>query len=291
MSKAAKKKTVARRERLQPLPPRPGPNWPILALALAGMGLSGYLTFSIWLGQPLAGCTVGSGCDVVLNSDWSKLFGLPTSLWGFLGYGALAGIAFIKQTEAHWKLAWTVSLFGVVYSVYLTLISLIELKTTCPYCLASAILMLCAFATATYEKPASLQKFSWRPWLLRTVGGAAVLVIAIHLHYTGVWGRGPGPENPKIRALAEHLTKTKAKFYGTFWCPHCKEQKELFGPSVDRLPYIECSPGGRGTPQAAVCQAEAIRAYPTWVISGQRHEGRLSLNELAHYSGFQESFP
>src|SRR5574341_1090485 len=89
-SKPARNKNVARKERLQQLPLRTAPNWPVFALALAGMGLSGYLTVSSWIGQPVAGCTVGSGCDLVLSSDWSRLFGLPTSLWGFLAYGTMA---------------------------------------------------------------------------------------------------------------------------------------------------------------------------------------------------------
>ncbi len=29
--------------------------------------------------------------------------------------------------------------------------------------------------------------------------------------------------------LAQHLKQTEAKFYGAFWCPHCHDQKQLFG--------------------------------------------------------------
>jgi hypothetical protein len=38
-----------------------------------------------------------------------------------------------------------------------------------------------------------------------------------------------------------------------------------------------------------VCKEVGVRAYPTWIVGGQRHEGLLSLDELARLSGFQGS--
>jgi glutaredoxin len=86
--------------------------------------------------------------------------------------------------------------------------------------------------------------------------------------------------------LAEHLTKADAKFYGASWCPHCKEQKELFGSSVSRLPYVECSPGGPQAPQAPICIQKNIESYPTWIINGQRYTGVQPLDSLAQLSKF-----
>ena len=60
------------------IPTREGPNWPLFILALLGMALSGYLTFSAWQGNLVAFCTEGAGCDVVLNSRWSTLLGMPS---------------------------------------------------------------------------------------------------------------------------------------------------------------------------------------------------------------------
>ncbi|MEK6614081.1 MAG: vitamin K epoxide reductase family protein, partial [Candidatus Binatota bacterium] len=119
MGKTARKKKSGRKEVSQTPSTRPIPNWLLLGLALIGMGITLYLTLIAWTGKSVAGCSAGSGCDLVLNSRWSMLFGLPTSFWGFLAYTALAGIAFIKS-DSYWKLAWTVSLIGVLYSIYLT---------------------------------------------------------------------------------------------------------------------------------------------------------------------------
>lgn len=291
MGKAARKKKSGRKELVQQLPVRAAPNWPLLGLAILGMGLTAYLTSAAWSAQAVAGCAAGSGCDVVLNSRWSKLFGLPTSLLGFLAYASLAAIAFIKRSDLHWKLAWVVALFGVFYSIYLTSISLFELNAACPYCLTSLALMAAILGIVSYQRPPDLPRFSWRPWLLKTVPVGLLVVLALHLHYAGFWGSSTAAENAKVRALAEHLAKSDVKFYGAYWCPHCADQKEMFGGSASRVPYVECSPFGSGGPQASACSDMGIKSYPTWIIKGQRYVGVLSLEELARYSDFKGEIP
>ncbi|UCD35656.1 MAG: hypothetical protein JSU90_02145, partial [Nitrospiraceae bacterium] len=63
------------------------------------------------------------------------------------------------------------------------------------------------------------------------------------------------------------------------------EQKDLFEASADRLPYVECSPGGRKGPVAAACRKNNIKSYPTWIIGGQRFQGILEPDRLAVISG------
>lgn len=266
---------------------RDGPNWPLFILALLGMALSGYITFSAWQSRLVAFCTEGSGCDVVLNSRWSTLFGMPTSFWGFLTYALLAAVAWNRDAANQWRWTWVISLFGLLYSLYLTSISFFELKAACPYCLASLGLMAAIFIWTTFQRPKNLPNFSWGPWLAKSVGAAAVAIVALHLHYAGYWGNAPGPEDPWIRGLAEHLSKSDAKFYGASWCPHCNEQKNLFGSSTKRIPYVECSPGGPNAPQAQVCKEKGIQNYPTWIINGQRYTGVQPLDNLAQMSKYQ----
>ena len=264
------------------------PNWPMLGLAVIGMVLAAYLTVMAWQEKLVAFCAAGSACDAVLSSRWSTLFGMPTSFWGFLTYALLAAIAWNKRSESQWRVAWIISLFGLLYSLYLTWVSLFEVRAACPYCLSSLGLMTAIFITVAMQRPKNLSGFSWGPWLAKSAGGALVIVLALHLHYAGYWGKTAGPEDPWIRGLAEHLTKTNAKFYGAGWCPHCKEQKEMFGSSVKRVPYVECSPGGPGTPQAAVCTAAGVESYPTWTINGQRYVGTQSLENLAQFSNYKD---
>ncbi len=81
-------------------------------------------------------------------------------------------------------------------------------------------------------------------------------------------------------SFAQCITDAGAKFYGTFWCSHCKAQKELFKNSK-KLPYTECStPNGQA--QLPVCLDAGIEGYPTWVFAdGSRLSGEQSFEKLA----------
>jgi len=71
----------------------------------------------------------------------------------------------------------------------------------------------------------------------------------------------PGPG--KLSEFTQCLADKDAIFYGAFWCPHCQEQRRMFGKSVELLPYEECStPDGQG--QLQICVDEGIQQYPTW---------------------------
>jgi len=88
---------------------------------------------------------------------------------------------------------------------------------------------------------------------------------------------GPG----QYDTLATCLQEKGATFYGAFWCPHCKDQKKLFGNSAKLLPYVECStPDASG--QTEICRDKNIESYPTWEFAdGTRLSGAISLEQLA----------
>lgn len=87
----------------------------------------------------------------------------------------------------------------------------------------------------------------------------------------------PGP----LDAFAQCLGEKGAKFYGAFWCPHCQNQKAMFGRSQKLLPYVECStPDGKGQIQA--CTDIGIKGYPTWRFAdGTELGGEVALKTLA----------
>ena len=147
--------------------------------------------------------------------------------------------------------------------------------------------MAAIFALVTAQRPSTLDGFSWKPWLSRTVPVAVAFIAILHLNYVGVLGRSPEAEDPTARALAIHLTGRGAKMYGAYWCDHCVAQKEIFGAAARRLPYVECSAGGQGSRQTSVCSGLRIATYPTWIIDGKRHEKLLTRSELAALTGFQ----
>lgn len=85
--------------------------------------------------------------------------------------------------------------------------------------------------------------------------------------------------------FAQCLKAEGAIFYGAFWCPHCKSQKDLFKEAESELPYVECStPDGKN--QTQICREMKIESYPTWEFkNGVRAGGVLSLAELAEKTG------
>ncbi|MBU0546242.1 hypothetical protein KKA13_03240 [Patescibacteria group bacterium] len=76
------------------------------------------------------------------------------------------------------------------------------------------------------------------------------------------------PKDGEYAAMAQCLTGKGVKYYGTFWCPNCANQKKMFGDDFRYITYIECDPRGEnGDPEA--CRAAGIDRYPTWVFPGQ----------------------
>lgn len=110
--------------------------------------------------------------------------------------------------------------------------------------------------------------------------GMIVVVIAIagYMYYDK---NRPG----SLDGFARCIEESGAKFYGAFWCPHCQDQKEMFGNSERLLPYIECSTAnGQGTTVA--CQQDGITSYPTWQYpDGSREVGVQTLSILAEKTG------
>jgi len=110
---------------------------------------------------------------------------------------------------------------------------------------------------------------------------SAILVAAVLLGVFIIMPNLPG----KYDDFAKCLGEKGAKMYGTFWCTHCKAQKELFGSSWKYAPYVECStPDEKG--QTQVCKDAGITGYPTWEFpGGNRTSGVVPLEELSARTG------
>lgn len=114
-----------------------------------------------------------------------------------------------------------------------------------------------------------------------------IIGIVVILGLAGIiWAAVVLPKQPdKLDDFAKCIKDSGATFYGTFWCPHCQNQKADFGRSIQYVPYVECStPDGRG--QLAVCAEAKIEGYPTWEFKdGSRESGQLPLALIAERTG------
>ncbi|OGI60634.1 hypothetical protein A2641_01880 [Candidatus Nomurabacteria bacterium RIFCSPHIGHO2_01_FULL_37_25] len=112
-----------------------------------------------------------------------------------------------------------------------------------------------------------------------------VIVILILGVLTTVFLRTDGDigstEPGKYDTFATCLKDKGAVFYGAFWCPHCQEQKKLFGSSQKLLPYVECSTADARN-QTQICIDKKVSSYPTWEFTdGSRLNGEIPLAQLA----------
>jgi hypothetical protein len=90
------------------------------------------------------------------------------------------------------------------------------------------------------------------------------------------------------KQLAQHLKKIGVVFYGTYWCPSCNWQKNLFGDAIGEIQYVECDPRG-SNPQPDLCNSFGVNAYPTWQINGKAYVGGYHLSDLAAISSYKGS--
>ena len=65
-------------------------------------------------------------------------------------------------------------------------------------------------------------------------------------------GSGSGP----LAEFATCLTDSGAIFYGTEWCPHCKDQKAMFGSALGNVTFVDCDEN------RDICQKKEFVATP-----------------------------
>ena len=273
----------------EPAPVRTHPldNW-LLGLAAAGIVLTAYLTALTWFGKLPAFCGADSDCDLVQQSRWARLLGMPIAFWGLATYALLVRFLWRLRTHAGaWRGALMLAAIGAAVSWYLTAISVLVIEATCIYCLTSFGLMNALLVLVLLRRPAQVPEHAWKRSLPAPAGAAAVAVLALLVYYSGFLSPASGPEKPYLKGLAAHLKDTGARFYGAYWCPSCQKQKDLFEASVDRLPYVECTPNGRKGVRNFDCVANDVNEYPTWIIGGRRYTGVLPVAQLAALSGYR----
>lgn len=88
------------------------------------------------------------------------------------------------------------------------------------------------------------------------------------------------PEANVNKEIAACLKTKGLKFYGTYYCTNCLEQKKILGGYLKSVLYIEC------TQNPVLCQKANIQRVPTWeFLDGSRHEGVLPLEIILARAG------
>ncbi len=266
----------------------------LLILSVIGFFVSVYLTYLHYTEGQAAFCSQGSDCDVVRQSSYSSLLGIPVALLGSVGYALIFWFTYINMSKRmRWVLIYAISLAGFVFSAYLTYLALFVIKAICPYCVLSALIMTAIFILVISRKSEfypHLSSLHTAVLTISIVGAVAVGSSAFQSDSVelSVLEQGSVNANPMQLGLAKHLRQRGAVMYGAYNCPHCNTQKAQFGGASAYIDYIECNPSGENA-NPSLCFSKGIVHYPTWEINGNFYEGAKSLQELSQISGYKAS--
>lgn len=119
----------------------------IPVLCLMGFGVAGYLAY-VETAQVTAFCGPVGDCNTVQQSEYARLFGvLPIGVLGLAGYLAIL-LAWLAGRFGTGRIARLASLaligmtlFGALFSIYLTFLELFVIGAICAWCLSSAVIM------------------------------------------------------------------------------------------------------------------------------------------------------
>jgi uncharacterized membrane protein len=122
----------------------------IAVLALIGWLVSAYMgAYSFGLtGDIICG---SGGCNIVQDSPWARLYGVPVPALGLAGYAALL-VAAIAGLQPALLASRTVSLIlvaaatiGLGFSAYFTYLEAFVIHAWCRWCVASAVVTVLIF--------------------------------------------------------------------------------------------------------------------------------------------------
>ena len=163
--------------------------------ALIALVVSVYLLYVTFGGGAVAGCGPDSGCDKVLQSRWSKWFGLPVSVFAVATYGAILVLSF-KLNKAipapiqrdAWKVLLPLAVLVIASVLWFVGLQAFVLRHMCPYCMtvhgAGLIAAVSLLLKAPFRNPPDK---SWQaekqvfitPSLARKAVGVALFAFAI----------------------------------------------------------------------------------------------------------------
>ncbi len=121
-------------------------DWFIPIFIALGIVEAAYLSY-VEIHMVEAVCGPVGDCNAVQNSPYARLFGvLPIGVLGLMGYltllAAWGGRRFLPYLRRAAALAhFILSLFGVSFSIYLTLLEIFVIRAVCLWCLSSAVIM------------------------------------------------------------------------------------------------------------------------------------------------------
>ena len=122
----------------------------IKVLAVFGLMLGTYLMYEQITMPAWTPCTINAtvNCDSVIKGEVSKTLGIPTPIYGLVGYAMILLGAIIKNK----KLVLSMAAFGLVFCMYIAYVELFMLHVVCPVCIGCQVDMIITFILALMLK-------------------------------------------------------------------------------------------------------------------------------------------
>ena len=115
----------------------------IALLALVGIGIAGYLTYTHYADSGVFCIAGGGGCEKVQRSRYAELAGVPVALLGLGAYVALLVSALVPGRTAAAAGA-VVALVGAIFSAWLLYAQLALIDAVCQWCVANDVVITLA---------------------------------------------------------------------------------------------------------------------------------------------------
>lgn len=116
----------------------------VLILAFFGIADTWYLTQAALTDTPLiCGINTPDGCNIVAQSEYSQLFGIPLALYGLVFYAAtfvLVAAAMIVRNRLLIRGLLALGFLGLVSSLYFLYLQIFRIEALCIYCIASFVI-------------------------------------------------------------------------------------------------------------------------------------------------------
>lgn len=118
----------------------------IKALSLVGIILAVYLLWQQFYHPEFQPCNINAtiNCEAIINGAVAKTFGIPTPLYGLIGYIIIFSSAILRKK----KILLGMATFGLLFCLWIGYRELFELHVICPICITCQLIMISVFSLA-----------------------------------------------------------------------------------------------------------------------------------------------
>lgn len=120
----------------------------VKGLSLIGVILAVFLLWEQLYSPSFQPCNINAtiNCDAVISGVLAKTFGIPTPLYGLMGYIVIFFAAIFQKK----KLLLATATFGLGFCLWIAYRELFELRVLCPVCIICQLIMITVFSMGIF---------------------------------------------------------------------------------------------------------------------------------------------